>query len=105
MDTGSIVTLIGIIVTAAVSLIGIFTSAKSTRDEVTKKLDVNQHVMDQKIAHIKETQAEMKADIRDHNHYAQMFSENIPVVKEQINAVNEKVNGLEVRVNTLESKL
>ena len=105
MDTGSIVTLVGIIITAIVSLIGIFASAKSTRDEVTKKLDLNQHLMEQEIAHVKETQAEMKVDIRDHNHYAQMFSESIPVVKEKISSINEKVNGLEVRVNTLENKV
>lgn len=85
------VSLIGI----GASLIGIFVSAKSTRDEVTHKLDTNQQVMQGEIAHIKEEMGQMKEDIRSHNNYAKLFNENIPVIKEKLSVTNHRLGDVE----------
>lgn len=83
------------IITAVVSLIGIFISAKTTRDEVTHKLDTNQRLTNQQVDFMKEELAEMKSDIKQHNHYAQLFNENIPLMKEQIKVANHRIDDLE----------
>lgn len=88
-------TLIGILITSLVSLISIFVSAKTTRDKVTQKLDANQQVTNNDIEHIKADMSEMKADIRTHNNYARLFSENIPVLKEQIASADHRIETLE----------
>ena len=82
------------ILSALVSLIGIITTSKSTRDQVTHKLDTNQQVTNTEIKHIKESILEMKEDIKIHNHYAQLFDKNIPVVKERIEAVNQRIDDI-----------
>lgn len=83
------------IISAIVSLVGIFVSSKATRDSVTHKLDTNQQVMNNEIAHLKESMSEMKNDLKSHNHYAQLFNENIPVFKEQIKVINHRIDDLE----------
>ena len=83
------------IITAAVSLIGIFISAKNTRDRVTNELGANQQVMSNEITHIKENVAEMKDDLRAHNQYAKLFNENVPVLKQQISDLDRRISTLE----------
>jgi peptidoglycan hydrolase CwlO-like protein len=82
------------ILSAVVSLVGIIVTSKSTRDQVTHKLDTNQQVTNTEIKHIKESIVEMKEDIKTHNHYAQLFDKNIPVVKERIEAVNQRIDDI-----------
>jgi peptidoglycan hydrolase CwlO-like protein len=82
------------ILSALVSLVGIIVTSKSTRDQVTHKLDTNQQVTNNEIKHIKESIVEMKEDIKTHNHYAQLFDKNIPVVKERIEAVNQRIDDI-----------
>lgn len=82
------------ILSALVSLVGIIVTSKSTRDQVTHKLDTNQQVTNNEIQHIKESIVEMKEDIKTHNHYAQLFDKNIPVVKERIDAVNQRIDDI-----------
>ena len=41
----------------------------------------------------------MKEDIRDHNRYARMFSENIPAINQHIKDVDRRLEGLERRVS------
>jgi peptidoglycan hydrolase CwlO-like protein len=82
------------ILSAVVSLVGIIVTSKSTRDQVTHKLDTNQQVTNNEIKHIKESIVEMKEDIKTHNHYAQLFDKNIPVVKERIEAVNQRIDDI-----------
>ena len=88
--TGSI-TLVGIVV----SLIGILVSAKNTRDEVTRKLDINQQLMNNEIGHIKSDISDMKNDIKSHNQYAKLFNENIPVIKEKLSVANHRIEDIE----------
>jgi hypothetical protein len=102
------VTLVGIVV----SLVGIFVSAKNTKDEVTQKLDTNQKLMKQDIDHIKtdmsqmkldiqKEMCEMKEDVRSHNHYAKLFSDNIPAIKE-IPVIKEKISIANKRLGAIE---
>jgi peptidoglycan hydrolase CwlO-like protein len=83
------------IISAIVSLVGIFVASKNTRDSVTHKLDNNQSIMNTEITHIKETMSEMKADIKSHNQYARLFNENIPVIKEKIKGAERRIGDLE----------
>jgi peptidoglycan hydrolase CwlO-like protein len=78
-----------------VSLIGIFLTSKATRDEVTHKMDINQQVMKTEINHIKNDMEEMRTDIRSHNHYAKLFNENIPVIKEKLSNSNNRLESIE----------
>ena len=94
------VTLLGIIV----SLIGIIVSSKATRNEVAQKLDTNQQVMNNEISHIKTELHEMKEDVRSHNHYAKLFSENIPIIKE-IPVIKEKVSVSNRRIADIEDDI
>lgn len=99
MDLGSVVALIVGILGAGVSLTGILISAKTTRDTVTSKLDVNQQLTANEIIHIKADMAEMKSDIKSHNHYAQLFNENVPVIKEQTKNLSQRVDRLEAEMH------
>lgn len=83
------------ILSALVSLIGIFISAKSTRDEVTHRIETNQQVMNTEISHIRNEIGDMKVDIRSHNNYAKLFNENIPLLKEKLSTVNLKIADIE----------
>lgn len=83
------------ILSALVSLIGIFISAKATRDEVTHKLDTNQQVMNNEITHIRNEIGDMKVDIRSHNNYAKLFNENLPVIKEKLSAATRRIEDIE----------
>ena len=80
---------------AAVSLVGIFVSAKVTRDKVTHTLDTNQQLIKNEITHIKNDITVMKEDIRSHNNYAKLFNENIPVLKEKISVANHRIVNIE----------
>jgi peptidoglycan hydrolase CwlO-like protein len=83
------------LISAVVSLVGIFISAKLTRDQVTHKLDTNQQVMQNDMKHIKAEMCTMKEDIRSHNNYAKLFNENIPVIKEKLTVANHRIEDLE----------
>ena len=85
----------GYVITAIVTLVGIFISAKTTRDQVSHKLDTNQQLMNGEIQHIKSEMGEMKQDIKEHNNYARMFSESIPVIQEQLKNTDRRVGDLE----------
>jgi len=90
-------TLIGCIITAAVSLIGIYITAKSTQDAMTQKLDTNQQKMDVEIKHIKENISEMKEDIKQHNNYARLFQENIPAIKQHQTDTDRRIAAIETK--------
>ena len=51
--------------------------------------------MDKRIAVISTEMAGMKEDIRSHNRYAQMFSDNIPAIKQHMTDVDRRLEGLE----------
>lgn len=72
------------LITAAVSLIGIFISAKSTRDKITAEITLKLAVMDTKL------QA-LTAEVQKHN----QFAVRMPVVEEQIKVINHRLEDLE----------
>lgn len=76
------------IISASVTLIGIFVSAKGTRDRVAHELEKQNALQNQEIQRIKE-------DIKEHNHYAKLFAESMPVVQEQIKVINHRIDDLE----------
>lgn len=76
------------IISASVTLIGVFISAKSTSDKVAHELEKQNALQNQEIQRIKE-------DIKEHNHYAKLFAESMPVVQEQIRVINHRISDLE----------
>ena len=79
--------LVGII-SAVGSIIVTVITVKSTRSELINQLKINQAVTDTKLENLAK-----KVD--EHNGYAKLFSENIPVIKEQIKVANHRIDDLE----------
>jgi len=88
-------TIIGFIVT----LIGVFVSAWSTSNKVTNELDKQNALQQQEINFIKQEISTMKSDIKEHNHYAKLFAETMPVVQERQAVANHRIDDLERKVN------
>ena len=78
------------LITGGISLIGTIITVVSTsrkqQMETDKKLAVMQAAMEV-----------MKEDIKSHNGYARMFSENIPAIKQHMEDVDRRLDGLERR--------
>ena len=73
----SVLTLVGVINTCAVS-------AKTTRDNVSHRLEISQAVTDTKLE-------ELTREVRKHN----SFAEKIPVINEQIRSMDERLKEIE----------
>lgn len=73
------------LITGGISLIGIVASYKAATTKV-------QNAMETQLAVMRSEMQAMKEDIKEHNHYAKLFAESMPVVKEQIKVLSEKVN-------------
>lgn len=90
-------TIIATIFTGIITLIGIFVSAKSTRDKVTNELEKQNALQNAEIQRIKDDIRELKADVKNHNHYAQLFQETASVLQEKISVANHRISDLESR--------
>ena len=66
------------------SIIAIVTTTRKQANEMDKKLAVMESKMD-----------DMKEDIKSHNQYAKMFSENIPAIKQHMVDVDRRLGILE----------
>lgn len=78
------------LITGGISLFGsILTIVLTSRKQ--------QQEMDKSIAVIKTEMKDMKEDIKSHNRYAQLFSENIPAIKQHMVDVDRRLDGLERR--------
>ena len=78
------------LVTGGISLFGsILTIVLTSRKQ--------QQEMEKNIAVIQVEMASMKEDIKAHNQYAQMFSENIPAIKQHMLDVDRRLGDLERR--------
>ena len=73
----SVLTLVGVIITCTVS-------AKTTRDNVSHRLEISQAVTDTKLE-------ELTREVRKHN----SFAEKIPVINEQIRSMDERLKEIE----------
>ena len=68
------------------SVIAIVATTRHQAQEMDKKLAVMEAKMD-----------DMKEDIKNHNQYAKMFSENIPAIKQHMVDVDRRLGSLESR--------
>lgn len=90
----AVIAFLGLVVNAVV----VVTSAKNTQQKVTNELHEQNAVQAAEMEHMKKDMEEMKTDIKEHNHYARMFSEALPVLKEKISVANHRIEDLEKKV-------
>lgn len=90
------------IVTGAIGLIGTVTTVvittRQNRIKMQYDMDKQQVLLKAELDHVKTEMTEIKADLKSHNGYARMFSEAIPVIKEQIKVANHRIDDLEKKV-------
>lgn len=76
------------LISGAITLIGVYVSYKSATSEMQNAMKTQQAVMQTEMS-------AMKEDIKEHNHYAKLFAESMPVVQEQIKVMNHRIEDLE----------
>ncbi len=78
------------LITGGISLFGsILTIVLTNRKQ--------QQDLDKKIAVIETKMDDIKEDVRAHNKYAQMFSENVPAIKQHMIDVDKRLDNIERR--------
>lgn len=78
------------LITGGISLFGsILTIVLTNRKQ--------QQDLDRKIAVIETKMDDIKEDVRAHNKYAQMFSENVPAIKQHMIDVDRRLDNIERR--------
>ncbi len=94
--------IVAAIVTGLIGLIGTVTTVvittRQNRIRMQFDMDKQQVLLKAELDHVKTEMTEIKADLKSHNGYAQMFSEAIPVIKEQIKVANHRIDDLEKKV-------
>ena len=76
------------IISAIISLIGIVITAFITKNQTMAE-------MNKKIAVIDEKLLNMGNDLREHNHYAKLYQENVPVIMEKLKVTEHRLEDLE----------
>ena len=83
-------TIVAVVISSGVSLIvsslTILSQNRKTQSE-----------MHESIAVIKSEMNGMKEDIRSHNQYAKMFSENIPAIRQHMTDIDRRLDSIERR--------
>ena len=79
------------LISGAITLLGVVMSYKTATDKMQHSLEIQQAVFQTEIK-------TMKEDIKEHNHYAKLFGESMPVVQEQIKVINHRIEDLERKV-------
>ena len=83
-------TILAVVISSGVSLlISVLTIISQNRK--------TQSEMHESIAIIKNEMGGMKEDIRSHNQYAKMFSENIPAIKQHMSDIDRRLDNIERR--------
>lgn len=80
------------IIIAIITLCGALVSAFATARISANKFS---YELERKISVIETKLDNYGKDIQQHNHYAQLFAESMPVVKEQIKVINHRIDDLE----------
>lgn len=80
------------IITGVFSLMGVLFANKTTFDKMS-------HELDKAVALLQQENSQMKEDIREHNHYAKLFAESMPVIKEQIKVINHRLADCEQKLD------
>ena len=78
------------LITGGISLLGTIITVILTSRKQQADLDTKIAVMDAKME-------DMREDIRSHNQYAKMFSENIPAIKQHMTDVDRRLDNIERR--------
>lgn len=78
------------LITGGISLLGTIITVVSTSRR-------QQAETDKKLAVMQADMTSMKEDIKAHNGYARMFSENIPAIKQHMEDVDRRIGDLERR--------
>lgn len=78
------------LLSGGISLVSVIVSYKAAVTKVT-------HQMETQLAVMSSEMKIMKDDIKEHNHYAKLFAESMPVVQEQIKVINHRIEDLERR--------
>lgn len=76
------------LITGGISLLGSVLTIISTSRKQSAEMEKAMAVM-------RTEMSAMKDDIKSHNRYAQMFSENIPAIKTHMEDVDRRLNNLE----------
>ena len=85
-------TIVAVVISSGVSLlISIMTIISQGRKQTVE--------MDKKIAIIETKMDGMKEDIQSHNKYAQMFSENVPAIKQHMQDTDRRLDAIERRMS------
>lgn len=85
-------TIIAVVISSGVSLIiSVLTIIGQNRKTTAD--------MDKKIAVIETKMDVMQGDIRSHNEYAKMFSENIPALKQHIEDMDKRLDRIDRRIS------
>ena len=78
------------LITGGLSLLGtVITVILTSRKQQTE--------MDKQIAVMNTKMEDMREDIKTHNRYAQMFSENVPAIKQPLEDVDRRLDNIERR--------
>ena len=84
-------TIVAVIISSGVSLlISILTIVSQGKKQTAE--------MDKKIAVIETKMDVMNGDIRSHNEYARMFSENVPAIKTHMADIDRRLDRMEGRM-------
>lgn len=81
-------------------IVAVITGACSIAGSVIAIVSTTRHQaqeMDKKLAVMETKMDDMKEDIKSHNQYAKMFSENIPAIKQHMSDVDRRLGELERR--------
>lgn len=85
------VTIVAVVISSGVSLlISILTIISQGKKQTAE--------MDKKIAVIETKMDVMNGDIRSHNEYARMFSENVPAIKTHMADIDRRLDRMEGRM-------
>ena len=79
------------LITGGISLLGSVLAILQTSKKQAAELETAMAVM-------KAEMATMKEDIHSHNRYAQMFSENIPAIKQHMTDTDRRLDSIERRM-------
>ena len=81
-------TIVAVVISSGVSLvISILTIISQNRK--------TQSEMHESIAVVKSEMSGMKEDIKSHNQYAKMFSENIPAIRQHMTDIDRRLDSIE----------
>lgn len=78
------------LITGGISLLGSVLAIIQTSKKQAQELETAMAVM-------KAEMTTMKEDIQSHNRYAQMFSENIPAIKQHMSDIDRRLDNIERR--------